>query len=230
VRFLKGVFELRTPEPRYSETWDVSVLLTFLRSKGDNSFLSFKDLSRKLCALLLLVSVHRVQSVYLIKLEDITITETICRIVWKEKLKHTTPKKSNLGRILELSRYSDPLLCVVRCLEEYIKRTEKMRSQKTVGRLVLCCQKPFGAASKDTIARWLKELLIEAGINNYGAHSFRGASSSAMLRLGCPIDKILEAAGWSNASTFQRFYNRPVDKKTEKANANKTILDFFGSK
>lgn len=30
-RFVNGVFQLRTPLPHYSKTWDVSVLLEFFR-------------------------------------------------------------------------------------------------------------------------------------------------------------------------------------------------------
>ena len=32
ARLLKGMFHVRPPEPRYSFTWDVNVLLTFLES------------------------------------------------------------------------------------------------------------------------------------------------------------------------------------------------------
>ena len=31
ARLLKGMFHIRPPEPRYSFTWDVNVLLTFFR-------------------------------------------------------------------------------------------------------------------------------------------------------------------------------------------------------
>ena len=32
ARFLKGIFHIRPPEPRYSFNWDGNVLLTFLES------------------------------------------------------------------------------------------------------------------------------------------------------------------------------------------------------
>jgi hypothetical protein len=54
VRFMKGIFELKTPTPRYNLTWDVSLVLTYLKSLGgDNSELTLKNLTYKLCALLL---------------------------------------------------------------------------------------------------------------------------------------------------------------------------------
>lgn len=144
--------------------------------------------------------------------------------MWTDKLKHTNPKKPKLGRVLNLCKFSDPCLCVGNCIQEYIEKTKSLRDDKSKGKLVLTYQKPHAAASKDTIARWLKILLAEAGIMNYGAHSFRSASSSAMASSGCPLDQILSSAGWTNASTFQRFYNRPVEGKVQNSNS---ILNYF---
>ena len=36
-RFMKGVFNLRPPQPRYSHTWDVNKLLMYLKSLGPNA-------------------------------------------------------------------------------------------------------------------------------------------------------------------------------------------------
>ena len=55
VRFLKGIFELRTPQPRCNETWDVYKVLHYFKHLGENSELSLKDLTFKLYALLLLL-------------------------------------------------------------------------------------------------------------------------------------------------------------------------------
>lgn len=224
VRFVKGVFELRTPKPKYHQVWDVSVLLEFLKSKGDNHSLSLKELSQKLCALLLLVSAQRVQSVHLIKLNDITFTEFGCSIILTDKLKHTKANNPSLARVWKIPRYNEKELCVVKCLEEYISKTKSLRSLSECNKLFLCYVKPHGAASKDTISRWMKDLLKEAGINDYGSHSFRGATTSAMYKSGIPLDDIILAAGWSNATTFQKFYNKPIEKK---GTVSKTIMDFF---
>jgi len=63
-------------------------------------------------------------------------------------------------------------------------------------------------ATKDTIARWLKTVLIHAGITNFAPQGFRGASSSAVLKSGVAVQDILKVAGWSKVSTFKRFYNK----------------------
>ena len=41
------------------------------------------------------------------------------------------------------------------------------------------------------------------------AHSVRGASTFATAEAGISIPEILEAADWSNQSTFERFYYCP---------------------
>ena len=58
IRLLKGAFNLRPPKPRYSQTWDLSLMLTFLRKLGRNEELSLKKLTQKLIMLLALVLGH----------------------------------------------------------------------------------------------------------------------------------------------------------------------------
>ena len=35
-RFMKGIFHLRPPQPKYTKTWDVSKVLSYLKSLGPN--------------------------------------------------------------------------------------------------------------------------------------------------------------------------------------------------
>ena len=41
-------------------------------------------------------------------------------------------------------------------------------------------------------------------------HSTTPAATSAASRKGVQISEILNVAGWSNATTFARFYNKPL--------------------
>lgn len=73
--------------------------------------------------------------------------------------------------------------------------------------------KPYNNASKTTIGRWIKAVHKTAGvdINKYKPHSTRQASTSAAVRtVNVPINKVMKAAGWSNESTFRKYYNKPV--------------------
>lgn len=48
AHLLKGMFHVRPPEPRYSFTWDVNVLLTFLESWFPLSALELKQVKQPL--------------------------------------------------------------------------------------------------------------------------------------------------------------------------------------
>ena len=221
VRFMKGVFELRTPLPRHNNFWDVSILLKHLENQEDGE-LGLKDLTLKLCALMLLTSAQRLQTIHLIKASNILWHNSECTILLTDKLKSTHPGFDQ--KEIKFHKFQkNPKLCVIKCLKEYLERTEPLR-RKHCDQLFLCYRPPHGAASKDTLARWMKSLLYKVGIQDFGPHSFRGASSSAMAKSGVPIDDILKSAGWSSAQTFQKFYNKPIGKKPVD---NNSILNYY---
>ena len=59
TRLLKGVFNERPPLPKYSSTWDVQVVLNYLKALGCNSDLSQKLLTWKAAMLLALTRPSR---------------------------------------------------------------------------------------------------------------------------------------------------------------------------
>ena len=105
----------------------------------------------------------------------------------------------------------DAELCPFKLLTEYIRRTRTIRGNAK--QLLISFQKPFNVVSTDTISRWLKTVLKLAGIKEFSGSSTRAASSSAASKASISIDVILEAAGWSNAKTFQKYYNKPLQSK-----------------
>ncbi|CAB4011108.1 Hypothetical predicted protein [Paramuricea clavata] len=58
-QLLRGIFNLRLPQPKYSHTWKVSQLLGYIKSFGPNENLSLKNLSFKLVTLLGLTAPDR---------------------------------------------------------------------------------------------------------------------------------------------------------------------------
>ena len=97
-------------------------------------------------------------------------------------------------------------VCVVTLLEEYLRRTEKLREKGTWASDLLCVPPPICGYGK-----WLKTVLAECRIHRlYGAHSTRGAASSKALFVRVPIDTIMKAAGWSAQSTFAKHYCKPI--------------------
>ena len=66
---------------------------------------------------------------------------------------------------------------------EYLERTQEIRKLLS---LFISWVKPHIAVSQDTISRWIKSVLKEAGINleDFSAHSVRGASAFAAFASG----------------------------------------------
>ena len=117
-----------------------------------------------------------------------------CRITICDKLKQT-----KTGRHLELTDLfaypNDEKLCVVEHLKEYLHRTEQLR--KGHSKLLLSYIQPFKPVSKDTISRWIKQVLEAAGIDikKYSAHSKRAASTSSCKAKGLNLAEIMKSAG-----------------------------------
>ena len=97
-----------------------------------------------------------------------------------------------------------PNLCVIRHLKAYVDKTSVHRRDTDSNQLLLSFQKPCKPVSKDTIARWIKNVLKDAGIDitKFGAHSTRAASPSAAAKVATPLEVFLESAGWSNCGTM----------------------------
>ena len=58
-RLMKGIYNCRPPQPRYTATWDVDIVTTYIQSLGANAALSLKQLSQKLAMLMVLVEASR---------------------------------------------------------------------------------------------------------------------------------------------------------------------------
>ncbi len=91
-------------------------------------------------------------------------------------------------------------ICPIKVLKEYVKRTKSLRER--CNQLLISYQQPHRGVKTDTISRWtrwLKEVLKQAGIDNFTGHSSRAAASSAAKRSNVDLVTILGAAGWSKA-------------------------------
>jgi len=54
--------------------------------------------------------------------------------------------------------------------------------------------------------------MSDAGINTkvFLPHSTRAAASTAAKAAGNPLANIMRCAGWSRATTFERYYHKPI--------------------
>ncbi|KXJ09019.1 Transposon Tf2-6 polyprotein [Exaiptasia diaphana] len=209
VRFMKGVFEKRTPQPRYDRIWDASIVLDYLDTLNPVEKLQLKDLTLKLLMLFLLVTGKRGQSIHLLNVTNMCLGETSCSF---QLTSHTTTSKpgqpTTTIRVQEFNQ--DRGICPIHTLREYIRRTKPMRGNHE--QLFLSFVKPHKPVSRDTISRWTKTVLQKSGIDTtmFTSHSTRAASASKAKQKDVPLDVILSHVGWSTTSTFTKFYDKPI--------------------
>ena len=188
--FLRGVYNSRPSLPRYTEIWDVRIVLDKLREMSPASTLALKELTYKLVMLIALVSAQRGQTIHLLNIKNMTKTESSYSFTITELTK--TKKPGHKADIITLMAFTpDIRLCVYHCLEEYIQRTEKLRSDD--GQLFISFNKPHNKVN-----------LAGIDVNIFKPHStsLRLASTSAAAQAEQPLHEILTVAGWKSDSTF----------------------------
>ena len=164
--------------------------------------------------LLALLSSHRQQTLHKLDMKKMELKANKVIFFVDDLLK--TSKPGNTGLQLEFRSYPpDRRLCVHTYLSEYLKRTSTHRGSETV--LFLSFKKPFGKISISTIARWLRTVMICAGVDVkvFKPHSVRSAAASQAKAANVPVSEILSRAGWKSERTFQTFYNKPIARTSK---------------
>lgn len=207
-RLMKGMFE-KTPQlPKYSTVWDVRLLFNFFRNIPHQRVLPLELLSKKLAIMIgILAGGQRSQTIHTIKVSDMVVNREKLMIPIYDPIKQT--RKGHHMKPLEFKVFSEEKLCVVDNLITYLKRTAQHRKDE---KLFISYQKPFNSVSKDTITRWINDIMHKAGIDikKYFTHSCRAAASSFAASRKVPIKKIVDACGWSNEKTFTMHYHKQV--------------------
>ena len=214
VQLLKGIFNSRPPAPRYTYTWDVSKVTSYLESLGPNEQLSLQQLSRKLAFLLIAITSAERGS-------ELVAHDLHFKRFHPEGVSFNLPELTKtvwVGKPLKTSFHAsfpaNKLLCPCSCFREYEMQTRAFRpeSVSVPNKLFLAVNKPQKPVSSTTLSHWVKNCLLEAGIDNqvFKAHSTSGAATSAALRAGISIPERVHLADWSNETTFKKFYYRPV--------------------
>lgn len=210
-RLLKGVFKLKPTFPKYTNVWDPQTVINLIANWYPNRELSRENITKKLVSLLAICTAQRVQTLSLIKLENVTISSTGIHIAIKDIIKTSTPGRDQ--PILYLPYYKDNIrICPATVLEDYIYVTSNDRPAN-ISNLLITVKRPYRSATAQSISRWIKNVLKAAGVDvaAFSAHSTRHAATSAAAAQGVSIDTIRKAAGWTNASkTFANFYHRPI--------------------
>lgn len=208
TRFMKAVFQEKPSLPRNRTTWDPHLILDYIVGLGPNEELSLMQLSRKLTILMLLLSGQRGQTLHLLDVRNMTTSKLRVSFRIGDPLKTSRPG-DHLSELVFVAYPTDKRLCVVTAILSYLERTSTFRD--TVTAFFLTTKPPIRVASRDTLRRWTKDIMLAAGIDLdiFSPHSTRSASTSkAALKL--PLSTIISTVGWSRESTFTKFYRRPI--------------------
>ena len=153
-QLLKGVFQLRPPQPRYATTWQVSKVVQYISSLGSNSNLSTKRLSYKLVGLLTLTAPDRASG--------LAARDLRFRYFHPEGVQFKLPELTKTARqgqdpksCFHASFPENEHLCVCNCLQEYEARTLQWRPQdpSKPNKLLLSHINPHKPVSPATLAR-----------------------------------------------------------------------------
>jgi len=213
---LKACYNLNPPKAKYAATWDPEIVLSFVSTLGQNQTLDLPTLSQKTSILLALASLFRVSELASIDTASLSFSDSGVGFSLRRlrKAQHNGPLQS-----VFISAFPDPSRCPVSALRAYVERTSPHRNDVNSKSLFIALISPFHSVSSNTISRWIRTIMLSAGIDTsiFGAHSTRGAAASRASAAGVGTDSILRLGHWARESTFARFYKRNVDSSVASA-------------
>lgn len=204
-RYMKGLFRMKPPGPKYATTWDVDIVLDHIRGWGPNAGLDLMKLTMKVTFLLAICCPRRVSELAELNMNWVQrdSSKWTFHLNYRNKTRKSGPPQVATYEVYQ----AEPLLCPLRALVDYVKRTSQWRTED---QFLLRSYKSHAKVTGSTVSRWIKSILAEAGVSSsFGAHSTRGASTSKAYSSGLPLSLIMKAASWSERSgTFNKFYYR----------------------
>jgi hypothetical protein len=205
-RVMKGIFNSNPPKPRYTCTWDTSILLRYLRSLYPLASLSLKLLTFKVVSLVALVSAQRAQTLLALDIKFMKVEPDKIVFNIDSLLKGTRPGRPNAP--LELSSFVEHELCVHKTMLHYVERTRLFRKSTKL----FVSFKTGQPVCTSTLARWIKDTMELSGVDVtiFKAHSLRGAAASTAWRKGVQLTDIFASASWAKERTFIDLYRREV--------------------
>ena len=148
-RFIKDIFNLRPPQPRYAEIWYVSIVFRFIDEYGHNEHLTLKKLTIKTATILLLLSGERINTLSSFDIKNMVIDEHKCVFIPSKLLKHSRPCYVNKP-VKFYVHEENPNICPVQTITHYLDKRNNNVAHETT--FFITHGKPFKAAHEDTIS------------------------------------------------------------------------------
>jgi hypothetical protein len=139
--FMKGVYNIKPPQPRYTEIWDPEVVLVLLKKWSPAKKLSLKLLTMKLVMLILLTTGQRGQILGSLDVQNMDISSKCVTF----QVKCSDLKQGRLGykpELIKLKAYvPDKRLCVYHYAVCYLNITLDLRG--SIKSFFITCTKPL---------------------------------------------------------------------------------------
>ena len=221
---IKGAFHERPPVKSLQPEWDLPLVLRFIsRDLSNMPKLSLIDLSRRTAFLMAVASGRRCSELH-------ALSRSSKHLSFRRSYVCMLPRAGFLSKNQSLSFTPTPIKlpdlrvatgcpddapwCPVRSLKFYLARTRSLGQGSD--HVFISSRPPFGPASRSTISRWVKSVILDAYRHNglhspsFRSHSTRAVSTSWALYSGVALVDIVASAGWRGDTTFQRVYMRDV--------------------
>jgi integrase len=208
--FSTGAQRLAPLPVRKSFVWDAGIPLRMIRDRPHPT--SFLSAAREALFLLLMATGCRVD-------DALKMGKDFC---WERNnfvIAYLVPRKCKVKgqwtRTQRIAPYSGSgRICPINALLLY--STFAVAVQKA-DEPALFVSSTGSKAAKATLAHWIRDLLLEAGIEA-PAGSCRSASTSAAYMRDIPIDQIMLSTGWSSLLMFFKHYHRKVNPAFQGSN------------
>ena len=215
-RMMTGVRNCRPPTPKYCVIWDVQKVLDWINALDHNSKLPLRILSWKTAILLALTTASRGCELSYLDIDLMSSSDSMLRFFFKDWLKQDRSSKKKVKHIDILKFENNEKLCPLTTTLTYIDRTQSIRGPTR--KLFISHIAPHQAVVKSTIASWVKQTLAKTGVDvsKFKGHSTRAACTSKAAVRGASLSDIMDRGNWSDASTWQRFYNKTIDSPADR--------------
>ena len=225
---VRGVTLRDARSPKLFPAWDLRLVLESLRSDPYEpiSTCKLESLTHKTVFLISLASARRCSEVHALKYDSITfepdgsVSLKFLPGFLAKNQPLDTPSPPIVIKPLAPVLCPDDidiLLCPVRCLKRYVKRTKHLRSQLKRRLFVSPLEGKHSDITVSSISRWIKNVIKLAYIQSKAsmpddvrAHEVRAWASSLAWANNTSLKAIMEAAYWFGTPTFFHFYLRDV--------------------
>ena len=191
-------------------TWDVSVVLGYLKTLSPKNSLSLKQSTLKLAMLMALISFNRCDSLHKLDLRFHYFKRDGVNFIIPAHTKlpvHQNLRKYFFLPFLKIADSASLIICNI------IRNTLPSIGPSRVRLLQThCFYQLCHLTSLSHLTHSRKTVLKDSGIDTstFGSHSTHSASTSAAQKLGVSVSDILKVADWSRAATFIKFYHKPI--------------------